>query len=69
LKNNKAKKINKIDNKLMPYKHFKINSYIFNKLSNQEIRSDEIIGTRRFRLTRVPNKYNLNINEIYTNYL
>ena len=69
MKNNKAKKINKIGNNLMPYKHFKINSYIFNKWSNQEIRSDDIIGTRRFRLTRVPNKYNLNINEIYTNYL
>jgi hypothetical protein len=69
LKNNKAKIINKIDNSLAPYQYFKINSYVFNKWLNQEIRFEEIIGTRRFRLTRVPNKYNLNINEIYTNYL
>jgi hypothetical protein len=69
LKNNKAKIINKIDNSLAPYQYFKINSYVFNKWLNQEIRFEEIIGTRRFRLTRVPNKYNLNVNEICTNYL
>ena len=59
MKNNKVKKINKIDNKFMPYKHFRISSCMFNKWSNQEIRYDEIIGIiRRFRINRVPNKYN-----------
>lgn len=69
LKNNKAKIINKIDNNLVPYQYFKVNSYVFNKCLNQEIRFKEIIVTKRFRHTKVPNKYNLNVNEIYTNYL
>lgn len=69
LKNNKKIIFNKTVNNLVTYKNFKTNSCISNKTLNKEIRSKEIVVTRRFRPTKVPNKYNLNINKFYTNYL
>lgn len=68
LKNDKVSKITNLKN-LDKFHYFKLNSFIFNEWLEQKITFEEVIGTRRFRLQRVPNVYRVDINEIYLNYL
>lgn len=68
IKTSKVTTINKnIDLKNCHY--FKLNSFIFNEWLQQKISFEEVIGTRRFRLERIPNVYRVDINEVYLNYL
>ena len=68
IKKCKVKKIKKINNTDKCH-YFKLNSYIFSEWLSQNITFEEVIGTRRFRLERIPNVYRVDVNEVYLNYL
>lgn len=68
IKTSKVSTINKTNN-LKNCHYFKLNSFLFNEWLQQKISFEEVIGTRRFRLERIPNVYRVDINEVYLNYL
>jgi hypothetical protein len=58
-------------NELLPDNchYFKLETNEFNKWLKGKLTFEEVLGTRRFRYIRKPNTYNVNIMQIYTNYL
>ena len=49
--------------------YFMVQDNEFNQWINKRLTFEEVLGTRRFTYERYPNKYNVKINSIYTNYL
>ena len=55
----------------LPYNchYFMVQDNEFNQWIKKKLTFEEVLGTRRFTYERYPNKYNVKINSIYTNYL
>tara|TARA_Y100000591_G_scaffold46512_1_gene34942 strand:+ start:2093 stop:2653 length:561 start_codon:yes stop_codon:yes gene_type:complete len=49
--------------------YFMVQDNEFDQWINERLTFEEVLGTRRFTYERYPNKYNVEINSIYTNYL
>ena len=76
-KNNKIC-INIINNKVSIYRkkllplnshYFIVQDNEFNQWLKNKLTFEEVLGTRRFRYERNPNKYDVKVNSIYTNFL
>ncbi len=70
--------VDMINNKVSIYKknilpfnshYFIIQDNEFNQWVRNKITFEEVLGTRRFRYERYPNKYDVKVNSVYTNFL
>ena len=57
--------------KTLPFNshYFIVQDNEFNQWVRNKITFEEVLGTRRFRYERYPNKYDVKVNSIYTNFL